>query len=224
MKPEIALIVGMYIDRDESRMVEFAEALSRNLTNPSISAVHFLIEEPRDRYTDYIASSSCAASRKLRELIKNPKLEVVPLWRRVKYEDCFSHANKRLEGRIVIVSNADIFFDDTVNLVRTLDMVGTFVCLSRTEADDVPHPNMSGSQDSWIFLSPIRPFPSNWNLGVPGCDNKIAYEASAAGMVVVNPCLSVRGNHLHASQKRNYTSSDCVPGPYRLAHPCALKH
>lgn len=222
MKPEIALVVGMYIDRREARMGELVEALARNLSNPAISAVHFLIEEPAERYEEYVSSNACAASRSLRGLAQHPKIEVVPLGRRAKYEDYFAHVNSRLSGRIVIVTNADIYFDDTVRLIAGLDMANMFVCLSRTEADGISNPNMWGSQDSWIFLSPIRPFPSNWHLGVPGCDNKIAHEAFSAGMKVINPCLSVRANHLHASGERNYTSSDCVPGPYRVIQPCTL--
>jgi hypothetical protein len=69
------------------------------------------------------------------------------------------------------------------------------------------------SQDAWIFQPPIREFKCDWPLGIPGCDNRLTWEAARAGIEVLNPSRSIRAHHLHLSGVRNYTERQRLPGP-----------
>jgi hypothetical protein len=72
--------------------------------------------------------------------------------------------------------------------------------------------------DGWAFSGlELRAGSLNFYPGVPGCDNRLAYELAAAGYRVSEVCESAPLLHLHRSLRRSYTSADSVPGPY--LHP-----
>eukprot|EP00697_Spironema_sp_BW2_P001966 gnl/Spiro4/12637_TR6682_c0_g2_i1.p3 gnl/Spiro4/12637_TR6682_c0_g2~~gnl/Spiro4/12637_TR6682_c0_g2_i1.p3 ORF type:complete len:109 (+),score=0.73 gnl/Spiro4/12637_TR6682_c0_g2_i1:617-943(+) len=76
------------------------------------------------------------------------------------------------------------------------------------------------SQDSWIFLAPLPFVDCDFQLGKPGCDNRIAFEFQRAGLRVSNPCLSIVCKHLHASAIRNYVhGADTIIGQYLPVPP-----
>ena len=85
----------------------------------------------------------------------------------------FDYANRKLAGHCVIAANADIFFDDSLALLEGCDLRGKLLCLSRWDvqadgsASFFEHP---ASQDAWIFRAPVRGFPCDFPLGVPGCE------------------------------------------------------
>ena len=60
------------------------------------------------------------------------------------------------------------------------------------------------SQDAWIFRGRVRKVAADFAVGVYDCDNKIAWELEQAGYTVLNPALSVRAYHVHASGYRRY--------------------
>ena len=70
----------------------------------------------------------------------------------------------------------------------------------------------SSSQDASIFQPPLPEFPCDWHLGLPGCDNRLAYEAKQAGLVLENPARSLRALHLHLSQVRHYGQRQRIHG------------
>jgi hypothetical protein len=69
------------------------------------------------------------------------------------------------------------------------------------------------SQDAWIFDTPLCDFPCNFYFGVPGCDNRLAWEASRAGLTLINPSRSIRAYHLHLTGVRRYSERQRVAGP-----------
>jgi len=123
------------------------------------------------------------------------------------------------------VANSDIYFDDSLNRLKTYDLRGRLLCVSRREVNKFGRPgklhNPYRSQDAWIFRSPLSSFQCGFSLGVLGCDQRLAYEAQAAGLKVTNPCLSIRVWHLHFSGVRHYTRAR-LPGRYARLPPCAL--
>lgn len=59
-------------------------------------------------------------------------------------------------------------------------------------------------------------------LGLPGSDNRIAYELRRDGALVRNPCGRVVAMHVHMSNVRNYDMAnpkDKVPPPYSAVEP-----
>lgn len=194
------LLVGSHIPASEARLSEYALCLSRNLDNPLVEAIHVFVEDPVDGYHARLGKPPNAAVEGLAALLKSPKVRRVDHGRRTTYAEFFAHANANLAGRNVLVSNADVWFDDTLALLDRRDLSGVLVCLSKRDGGRVLH-NADVSQDSWAFLAPIRDFPCAWPLGVPGCDNRLAAEAARAGLRVANPCRSVAAHHVDVPMK-----------------------
>jgi hypothetical protein len=72
----------------------------------------------------------------------------------------------------------------------------------------------SQSQDAWLFIAGALPaFEAAFTLGRPACENRLAYEAFRARVGVVNPALSVRTWHHHASGVRTWKPADAYQGP-----------
>jgi hypothetical protein len=140
------------------------------------------------------------------------------------YSDLFAYANDTLAGCTVIIANADIFFDDSLALIDNISLSGRMLCLCRWDenSDGLPaHFDRPDSQDAWIFEAPLPRIEAEFHLGVPGCDSRLAFEASKAGLTVSNPSRSVRARHLHRSTIRRYTESDRLRGPLRFV-PCSF--
>jgi hypothetical protein len=202
--PQHALLTPFYGDPDDGRRREFVHCLQRNLSNAVISEAHVFLEDAE------------------RPAIEHDKLRFIELERRATYGDLFDYANAHLSGRRVAIANADIYFDEGLARIDAVDLRDTLLCVSRWDV----RPDGSAvffehgeSQDAWIFEAPIRPFRADFPFGVPGCDNRLAWEAEAAGLTVGNPARSLRAYHLHMSLVRRYTERDRVRGNVRSVPP-----
>src|SRR5579862_8654236 len=200
------LLIGLYLEADAARLRELMECLDRNVAKPCIEGVHIFMDTPTCH--EQLSSSF--------PQLKSCKVRLIDFRRRVTYKDLLSYANLQLAGNIVVIANADIFFDHTLARLEPQDLTGKLLCLSRwdLEADGnarfFDHPS---SQDAWIFHAPIRDFPCSFYFGVPGCDNRLAWEARNAGLVILNPSRSIRAYHLHLTRVRRYSESQRVFGP-----------
>jgi hypothetical protein len=147
--------------------------------------------------------------------LDDPKLRLVELGRRATYRDLFDYANAHLAGRRVVVANADIHFGDDLARLDAYDLAGKMLCLSRWDVQwdgSARFFEHGESQDAWIFDAPISAFPCEFQLGVPGCDNRLAWEAAQAGLAVENPARSLRAYHLHLSGVRRYGERHRIGG------------
>jgi hypothetical protein len=212
----IYLFTSFYLDRDPLRQAELVFCLRQNLANPAIDRIVLFLEPNLD--TAHLA------------LLADKKIELVNVPERPTYADFIDFANRNCAGQTIILANSDIFFDDSLNCLNSLDMSGRFLVLTRWDV----HVGVEGilssrlfrridSQDSWIFQPPLPPFWCAFALGTPGCDNQIAYEARQAGLQVANPALSIRSHHLHLSEQRNYTEVNRLRGPYLLVPPVSIE-
>lgn len=202
----ITLLVGYYRDPVANRAQEMTTCLARNAENAHISEVHVFIEEAGALPP-----------------VDHPKIRVVPHGRRLLFADFFDWANRNLVGKTVAVANADIYFDDSLALLKSVKLRRRLLCLSRWDvhADGSSHlRERDDSQDAWIFKAPIRSFRSDYHLGQPGCDNRLAWEAKKAGLRVSNPSRSVRAHHLHVSRVRR--AQQQLTGPMLLVPPTYL--
>lgn len=113
-----------------------------------------------------------------------------------------------------------------------------FICLQRYELNSnqsiIPFERAyrgaptGCAQDSWIFYSNECPLPiieTNINLGIPGCDNRIAYiVAKLQRYYTFNPPSKIISYHNHRSQMREYKKGNKlivkkIPGPYLFLPP-----
>jgi hypothetical protein len=205
------LLVGFYVEPELARRAEFRQCLERNLANEHLEEVHLFVEEP--------VGAGLLLAQDL--LPAHPKLRLHDHGRRLTFRDLFDHAN-RLPGRTIVIANADIYFDETLALLADRALEGRLLCLSRWDrrADGALRlHDHSLSQDAWIFQAPMRPLACDFSLGVPACDNRLAFEAARAGLALSNPCHDIRAIHLHTSGVRRYRRSQRLRGPTRRVPP-----
>jgi hypothetical protein len=143
------------------------------------------------------------------------------------YSDYFEWINE-IAGPddVSIIANADIYFDDQLELFRNWTLpADTVFMLARWNVGENGQSTLqyrNDSQDTWIFRGRVRPVISNFPVGVARCDNRLAYELANAGFKVLNPSMSLRTHHLHAGPRRSYSAqehTDFIPPPYGYLWP-----
>lgn len=193
----INLITSYYRASSKIRQHELDECLTRNAENPLINRIILMIDD--DATLPF----------------QSEKIEVRKLDKRPTFADWLIIVEEmQLEG-VILLANSDIYFDESLSLVhQVLSEPSVFMALSRweDEAGSIrPHPNPHWSQDVWaisastsaVDLRQIRE-RLRFRLGVPRCDNKVAYVFATAGWSIRNPCNFIRSYHLQESQERNY--------------------
>lgn len=205
----IRLFTSSFASPDPARRNEYAEAMRRNLACRAIDAVYVFDEGSPDLPKG------------------NPKLTSRDVRQRPTYADYFAWINE-LAGPddISILANADIYFDDQLALfTHWSPPAATVFALARWEPDAdgrVSLRDRNDSQDAWIFRGPVRRFDSDFRVGVPGCDNRLASELERAGYQLRNPSFSLRSYHLHAGDRPPYIGEARVGGvspPYGYVWP-----
>jgi len=154
------------------------------------------------------------------------KVKLVLFGKRLKYNDAFQFCDQ-FKGQICILANSDIYFDSTLYYLYSIDMTAKMISLTRYDilknGQIIFNDYMARAcQDSWIFESPVPYNSMNiaFELGKPGCDNRIAYEFKSIGWMVINPSKKIITRHIHSTQKRNYNKeADTIKGNYALALP-----
>jgi hypothetical protein len=194
----LTLIVGHYVEPVAARRKEIASTLWANIKNPAFDRVIVVVE-------DQLWTEAAEGQTGL-GVDPDERFNFVFLGRRLTYADAFGIANAPHWARgAFVLANSDIEFDRSVELAEEVPE-GALWCVTRTEANG-EHPwKPDDSQDAWIFRPPLKPFTSGFKLGVPGCDNRIAFEAKRAGLVLGNPGRRIRALHNHASAVRRVVS------------------
>ena len=208
------LLVPAYPHPDHARRGEIALCLHANLAHPQIERVLVFGDSP--------------------EVASHPKLTRVPGTDRPTFAALFRRA-AIFTGEVVIIANADIYFDHTLSLAASIGD-DDFYALSRwnpvtgrisgssVAQDGTVCIPLSIGADAWIFRAPLtlRMCSADFPQGRPFCDHHLAYIATAAGLRATNPCHSIRAWHAHATRLRTYTAADSIPGDYAWLPPTAL--
>jgi hypothetical protein len=204
----IILITSYFISTNHQRKLEINECLVNNTQNPLIDKIYLLND--RQYSLDFIEHGDKIEQIVMPDGYKNNRL---------LYSSAIQFANTHLsKDDICIVSNSDIYFDDSLSLLLSYNLENKFLALSKYDHDVLF--DREDSQDTWIFQCPflinINPQEIEFGFGMPGCDNRIARIALDHGYIVVNPSRSIRTHHLHSSNHRNYTEKDRIQGEYHL--------
>ncbi|MEM9284257.1 MAG: exostosin family protein [Pseudomonadota bacterium] len=214
---KIHLYTPYYRSQDDNRHAELDRCLEANVANPLIEQITLFVDD------GHVPPMS------------DDKLRVVDIDGRVTYRDWVEYAVSRDDRHIAILSNTDIFFDETIWKLNTVFRApNRFVALSRhedTSSGLVPHPNPQWSQDVWAIDTGSE-LPEglvkalDFGLGVPRCDNKVVFEAIVHGADVVNPFPDVHAIHVHESQVRQYhkTLDRTLVGGMGFAAPSETLH
>ncbi|RYG70054.1 hypothetical protein EON64_01205 [archaeon] len=207
----IVLVCQYYLSSSAVRQHLNDMVLRKNMRNPSISQIFLLTEELIDLSMFY-------------EFEDSQKLIQVVLGERLTFQSAFRFANSRLVGKTVIVSNADIYFDQSLALLLEHPLPSNTVLAILKWIDHLPNEDGSvasdelshislqlrtDSQDSWVFNPPLPDLllteDTAFPLGVPRCDNRIALLFEKAGMQIYNPALFI---HAIEIQPRDLYAGD----------------
>jgi hypothetical protein len=203
--PAIWLVTQYFRHSDEARATEIIECLRRNTECADISSIRLLTE--RDYSHDWRSFQS-------------PKINQIVIQKRLTYAHFLQYVKERVpKNTIVILANADIFFEDLSDVWRT-PLKNAMLALLRWDVTLDSDPELFGpradSQDSWIVLSDSIK-DSKWTyepfdiqLGQPGCDNIFAGRMLQNHFVLYNPSLTIKSYHLHLTKIRNYTPEDAL--------------
>lgn len=205
MAMKVRLLINLYPSADRERLEEIKSCLEINLANRFIHRVTVLDEGFPDR-----------------ELLAHPKIDLRPIQSRPAFRDFYEALDP--DG-FNLLSNNDIAFDSTLGALRLL-RPGPYdlLVLSRREADGkLFRENKGDSQDSWLFhgrAAPLKECP--FTMGVPGCENRLAFLFFRNRYRVLNPARCIRAQHLHASNARPYKPTDRLAGDYLSTRPVGL--
>lgn len=206
-----------YRTQSVDRNAEIEFSVRRNLENVAVDRfVWYVPEEDMDAVPEWL------------------KGEVVKISGRLTYGAVLRNATDSLSLHILI--NTDIVVpSESVRSLRVRMMYAfgearpseTIVCLTRWESSMATFPAArrvkgSNSQDLWAWWGNLAVANEEVTrclddipLGIPGCDNRVAHEFGQLG-TVLNPALTIRTYHIHASAQRTYSSSTPpIPRPWR---------
>lgn len=203
----INLFVSYYVSKNDERRNEIEKSLDLNIQNNLIDKIYLFSENDISLFN-----------------FKNfSKLVIVNIEKRPKFSDFFKFIKENnLEFSINIISNADIYFNDTLDLTKHLKFDQCYA-LSRWE-NGMFHPASHSSQDAWI-LKNVRNdllLYSDIEMGQPGCDNRISHIFKKSGYEIYNPSHSIVINHLHSSNFRTYDDNDVICGEYLDVFACSI--
>jgi hypothetical protein len=208
-KSHIHLLIDYYKFKEPNpeRQSELDTCLIDNITNDNFYKVHVFSNDELPKITDKVIQVSTS--------------------KRLEYKEYFEYAKNNIpEGDIIVLSNSDMYFDDTISKITKLDLNNTVLALTRwcpehghkiIDNNIHVYANAEKSQDVWIWKSFLKNYESvdcNFTLGVLGCDNKIAHSFSQMGYDVINPSLEIITYHLHKNDSTRIYDPVWLPGPY----------
>jgi hypothetical protein len=202
------LFLNYYLDKNPDRQWELDRCLTHNLDNPLIDKTYVLTDVSANTLPGVLSAT-----------------EVVKFEGRPLFSDFFRVANEyAAAGDVTIIANTDIYFNHTLQHIHDLE---DEECYALSRWDDTPGGlkpfHYWDSQDAWIFRGKIKPVYGDFSMGIPGCDNRLAYELKKAGYTVSNPCQTIYAMHVHNSAIRHYTSTTtAIPKPYVLVSPTQI--
>lgn len=197
------LFYPYYRSSDPPRQAEIDRCLFYNLANTAFERI------------TVIADGSVPNA--IREDYNN--VAIIEVSGRLSYADWFRFAIEIDFQGIILLCNADIFFDKTISILDELFYVHgedrPAIVVSRYDAigrHAILHTCPHYSQDVWAFhssdLHKVRiDEVKDLYLGSKRCDSKLAFRLADWGFRLFNPCHFIHAFHLHESGQRNYSNN-----------------
>ena len=219
-KHSVILIQQYFISKNTERQKELDFCVNKNIDNEFIDKIYLLNEKIYNI-----------------DLLKNHKITQINIGNRLTYYDILMFVKKNINDSIVIFSNLDIFFDDSLKSISCRDYktYKSIDCLFRYEYNNEEKLEdcklreieiKSMSQDSWIVhsdhilnLSQYNTKRLNFKLGVPRCDLAIVGLFNDFGFKIYNDIKNIRTYHYHLTNLRTYDGTIHVPPPYGCVVP-----
>jgi hypothetical protein len=210
----ITLITQFFIGGTPARTNELKTSLRVNSVNAKIDKIILLNERI---YTN-------------EELgVKSDKIQQIVIGKRLDYKTVFDVVEREKIDGYIVLANLDIFFDKDLDVIKRTNIANekAMFCLVRHEyktgkpVKSAPiFEHISDSQDTWIWhsnhnLGEKERNVFDFQLGIPGCDNTLAYLIQVVGYKVYNLPRLVKSFHIHNTNLRNYDHTTTkTPKPY----------
>lgn len=145
-----------------------------------------------------------------------------------------------LPDHINCIANADVYFDaQGLRHIKEFYAEGNdhvVMCLSRWDIlpdGSAKHWDHADSADVWVVKGGPHEVPSDFTLGIAGCDNRLAHDLQQAGYLTTNPSKTIQTFHLHRVNFRSYIVGgtgvgrggqkiERIPPPYAMVTPTEL--
>ncbi len=206
------LLTTYYVAEDEERNQENLLCLQKNLECPELEKIYLILQNDNKPDIDL-----------------KGKVEFIHLGKRPCFADFFEITRSKVEsGLRFVVANSDIYFNETLRKLDSLDLSKKLVTLTRwdlQEDNSLKFYNKYLSQDTWIYSDVIPEGVGEYFIGQHGCDNRLLFELNAKGIEILNPSLVVKSIHVHMSQLRPYFENPnykFVDPPYKYSFPSGL--
>lgn len=221
---KLILIQQYFVAKNDARRIEIDETFFKNASNKCIDKYIIMLEKKED----------LEIVKNLLKLVDRQHIQYILFTRKACFSDYFniSCGDPELRDNVCVLANADIYFDDSIRELINLRK-DQFAAIARHEILDngslelIQRP--AHSQDVWAFVSPI-PTQLEFNTDFPQghwhCENRLSTEINSAGMILCNPCTTVRAIHNHRSNlgRENVPYEVCFTyGPvYGSVEPCKI--
>jgi len=214
----ITLFCQYYIPVNADRRKEIDICFKQNIENKAIDKIIMYFEKESDM-----------------KLIPDNKKIIKRFYPdRMSYGFWLKETDKLPVGTVSLLVNADIYLNETIRHfaehAEKMRREKRFIALTRYNPDGAGglklNNNPHWTQDTWGVVKDLNPMPhalyqeTAFELGQPGCDNKIAYVMHSYGYTVTNPCEVVESIHLQADEGRAYDSkASKLIGLHAFVHP-----
>lgn len=216
------LITTYYKSQSVERQKEIDYCLEKNIENPLIETIYLLGNE---------IFEFSFLNKQDQQKIKQVKISDDPNYI-LKFSDAICFINQECIDKICILSNTDIYFDNTLKKIKQSQLCQTVFSLLRYDLLedssieifkrwDIPR---NDSQDSWIFMSPLSvPLSQiDFEFGTLGCDSLFSSILYHHNYKIQNPSLDIISIHVHLSNHRTYDENKRIHGNYMLIDPSHL--
>lgn len=212
----VVLLSSIYSTDSPERDDERARTAARNSALRSVSSMHFLHdfgdEDAAELVRGAVIGVTDSADVIYEELREGEE---------VSYRALFEYANTNLAGRVVVLHNSDIYFDESVacagllrperKLVLALSRHPSPDCVAASGHDETGwsaqdlceayHVVRQASHDAFVFVPPVpQDFledVSDLRVNQFGAENVVLWNLQRLGLGTINPCGNIHAFHAH---------------------------
>ena len=213
----IHLLTQWYSEFNKRRKQELLSVLHMNVINKAITHIHFIQNSNSCTiFDDILFDHQFPVDLLRKKLIIHFNVTLQPEHHRLTINEVLSYANQFIHDGYAVFLNLDIFFDQSLSILRHRPRLDRQVILylSRYEVDlsistvglQCSDQSYVGSHDALIFQPPLKENPLeklSFEIGTWHMETKIIDELTKVNYIVRNACKSIRIWHLHSSQVRH---------------------